>query len=169
MGGYLGSYGVGDAQRERNVKRIILAAVGALVLVGILFLVFRNYPEKRQISQFLDNLQKRDFQAAYTQFGCTPAKPCRDYSFEKFMEDWGPKSAHPDLSSAEIAYVRSCRSGLVEAIAFPNGEQVPLFVQRADRSVGFAPYPYSDLTKKQNRSAGEAFRFWLGDLLHPCQ
>lgn len=99
---YLGSYGAGEAQREHSIKKWLGIVLGALVLIGLLVLIFRNFSEKRQLSTFLDNLKAKNFAAAYAQYGCTDASPCRDYSMVKFMEDWGPASKYKDVSLSLI-------------------------------------------------------------------
>ena len=52
--------------------------------------MFHNYREERQVKSFFGLLGAHDYKAAYALFGCTDAKPCRYYPFDKFMEDWGP-------------------------------------------------------------------------------
>lgn len=168
MSNYLGTYGAGEAQRERNIKRVILSIVGAVVLVGLVMLVFRNFGEKRALSAFLDNLKRSDYQAGYRQFGCTEAKPCRDYVYDKFLEDWGPKSTHRDLSQVDTEAIRSCKTGVIRGVTFPSGEMIPMMIQREDKTIGFAPYPYSDLTRKPERGVAEQIRWWLGDLFYSC-
>lgn len=140
MVSYLDEYGVDDARRERLIKRVA-AAVLSLVLVGAtLYFVFRNFREERQIKTFLSLLVSRDYQAAYRLWGCTAATPCRDYPFEKFLEDWGPQSRFANAAAAKVVSARSCATGLIQTLSV-NGDEVRLWVERRDQTLAFAPWP----------------------------
>lgn len=144
MGSYLDGYGVADARRERIRKRILIAAGTLLVLAGVLYFMFRNYREERQAKLFLDHLTRQDYKSAYALWGCTDARPCRDYGFERFLEDWGPKSPHAEVSKAHIGKVRSCSSGIIVTLEFPQIDPVLLWVERASRELSFSPWPICD-------------------------
>jgi hypothetical protein len=146
MPGYLDEYGVSDAKRERNIKRILIG-VAVLAVVGLgLWLFLRNYPENRQMRAFLNDLKKGDYRAAYALWGCTEVHPCKDYPFEKFMEDWGPSTGH-DNASVSIrknfreSFSQSCTAGVIYVVGFSKGDPVTLWVDRKDQAVGFAPWP----------------------------
>ncbi len=142
MAGYLDSYGVSDAKREKNVKRWVFGVVGA-VLVGLFAYWFlHDFREKRQVSLFLDLLKERKYDDAYRLWGCDPAHPCRDYNMQKFMEDWGPKSPHPDASKAHVRRTRSCDAGIIQILEYAPGDEVALYVDRAQRQIGFSPFTY---------------------------
>src|SRR5947209_2022439 len=101
MSSYLEAYGEGEAQRARRVrlvKRGSIILLLLLILAGLAYAVFKNYPEEQRVKMFLETLRKQDYQTAYRMWGCTEATPCRDYSFQKFLDDWGPKSPHADAS-----------------------------------------------------------------------
>ncbi len=140
MPDYLEGYGVEDAKRERVSKRIILVALAAIVIATFLFLAFRNYAQKGQIKAFLAYLQQKDYRNAYRLWGCTPGSPCSDYTFDRFMEDWGPKSGH-DFSAAKTERIRSCSSGVIFIITFGKNDEVDLWVDRQQKNIGFAPWP----------------------------
>jgi len=141
MSGYLEDYGTADARRAKILKRIVLSLLLLAVLAGVLYFTLRDRKEKRQAAQFLELLRQKDFQAAYRHWGCTEAKPCPYYSYEKFLEDWGPKSGHADLSRLRVTKTRSCGSGIIQTLDFGGGEEVLLWVERKDLSLGFAPWP----------------------------
>lgn len=143
MNGYLDNFGAADAKRERTFKRFILAGV-ALVIAGIVgYFLFRNYKEESQVKAFVEALRGKRYQDAYRMFGCTEATPCRDYSFDRFQEDWGEKSKHKDPGTIQIAKVKSCTAGIIQTIRW-DGEEILLWVNRADLTVGFAPWPICD-------------------------
>lgn len=140
MPGYLEGYGVGEERRERIVKRILLAAIVVTVLSGSLYLFFRNYFEVQRAKLFFDLLRKQDYQAAY-HLWCTEDRPCPDYPMEKFLEDWGPKSPHADLSKLQIVRTRGCSTGVILEVSFGNDVEEFLWVARKDKAMGYAPWP----------------------------
>jgi hypothetical protein len=141
MGGYLDQYGAGEERREKIVRNLVLGALAAVILGVVLYFTFRNYRETRQAERFLDLLRKQEYATAYRMWGCTEDRPCRDYRFERFMEDWGPEAGHGDPAATRVAKTRSCASGVIYTIEFAKGEPVLLWVERRDRLLSFAPWP----------------------------
>lgn len=166
MSDFLTGYGIEEARRERLIKRALLLVVVLLAAAGSAYLGYRTYPARRQVNQFLEYLRHKDYQSAYRLWGCTESTPCRDYSFEKFLEDWGPKSPHARVEQAQVRRMSwracgpgvpymlatlaarafgergcDCGSGVIHSVAFPDGEEVVLWYERKDRTLGFAPWP----------------------------
>ena len=141
MTGFLDSYGAGVERREKIVKRLVFGGLAALAIAVTLYFVFRNWGEDRQARLFLDLLKKQDYQSAYQLWGCTPATPCRDYRFERFMEDWGPKSPHGNVAAARIAKTRSCAGGVIYTLEYGKDDSLLLWVGRQDKVLGYAPWP----------------------------
>ncbi len=141
MAGYLDNYGVADVQRAKRNKQIGLAVLLTLIvgLGGYLFL--HNRTEKRAVSRFLSDLSSGNFQEAYRSWGCTPSTPCRDYSFDKFMEDWGPKGQYGNVKAGHVTVVDSCGDGVVTTLEFPNSKPFGLYVDRKSEILSFAPWP----------------------------
>jgi hypothetical protein len=151
VAGYLDSYGVEDAKRERRWKTIALAVLALAIVALVVFLVFRNRAEKRIANEFLDALRAHDYQRAYQLWGCTPQNPCRDYSMQKFMEDWGPNGLYRQPSAIQYTTVDSCGSGVVFTVQYPNAEPFGLWVDSSTKTLGFAPWP---------RCPGRHWHFW---------
>ena len=141
MAGYLDTYGVADQQRSRVTKRVLIVTLVTAIAALILFLIFHNFQEKRIVSRFLEAVRSGNYQEAYRMWGCTPATPCRDYSFEKFMEDWGPKGQYANVKAARMTTIDSCGDGVVTTISLPNAEPFGLWVERSTKIVSFAPWP----------------------------
>jgi hypothetical protein len=78
-----------------------VAALG-LVLVLILYLAFRYYPEKRAAEHFFDALVAGDTTGAYTIW-----KPSGSYAMKDFMADWGPQGYYGPVKSYKIIKVSS--------------------------------------------------------------
>jgi len=141
MAGYLDQYGAGEERREKIVKRSLISLAALVVIGGSLFFIFHNYREEHQVKQFFDRLASHDYKAAYSLFGCTDEKPCRDYPFDKFMDDWGPRSGRNDTSNFRIFRSRTCGSGVILTVDFGKSQEEKLWVERKDMVIGFSPFP----------------------------
>jgi hypothetical protein len=141
MAGYLEEYGVEDTQRNRLIKRGLLALL-AVVVVGLaLFLFFRNFQERRVANAFLDAIRAKDYQRAHNIWGCTAANPCRDYKMDRFMQDWGPNGEYAKASEGRYSIEDACGPGVVFTLEIPGVEAVGIYVNRADKTMSFAPWP----------------------------
>jgi hypothetical protein len=145
MSSYLEAYGAAEQHRARIIGIIKISSIilGALLVVGlILYGVFKNHGEEQRAKSFLALLDAHNYQAAYAMWGCTDAHPCPEYTFAKFQEDWGPKSAHPDEAVAHIGLSQSCGSGVLIRLDYRASEEpVSLWVERDSGILSFAPWP----------------------------
>jgi len=141
MSGYLDNFGASDQRRETILKRIVLVAVIAAVIGGILYFQFRNYREEARLEEFMTLLEQKDFEPAYRLWGCTAETPCPGYPFEKFLQDWGPDSLHPDITAAEITRTRTCSDGIIKTLTFGEDDELWIWVASDDLVIGFAPWP----------------------------
>lgn len=141
MASFLDQYGVEEERRARILKRIAVAVLVLALGGGAAYWRFRDYREERQVKRFLELLRHQNYQAAYELWGCTAEHPCREYSFEKFLEDWGPKAPHGDIAAARLAGKRSCEGGIIQTLRFGPNDEVWLWVDRANRNLGYAPWP----------------------------
>jgi hypothetical protein len=141
MAGYLDHYGPGEERREQMIKRVAITAIVLVIVAGVLYFVFKNYRQERQVKSFFALLARQDYKAAYVLWGCTDANPCRDYPFNEFMKDWGPQSEHADPASFHITKTRSCGSGVIVTVDSSKKQEDKLWVQRDDLTIGFSPLP----------------------------
>jgi len=140
MAGYLDQYGAGDERRIKIIKTLVVSLVTLVALVGVAFFIFHNYRQERQATQFLERLQTKDYQGAY-EFWVSGETDRRGYPFPSFLQDWGPESAHRDVSGYKISKSRSCGNGVILTVDFANGKQEKLWVQRENLVIGFSPLP----------------------------
>ena len=139
MAGYLDTYGVGVDRRIKLIKTAVIALVVAVALGAALLYIFHNFSEEQQVKQFLAALSAKNYRAAYRMFGCTEAKPCTAYAFDKFMEDWGPAAGH-DPTQARVTRSRSCGTGVILTVDYGQQRQEKLWVERKDKTIGFPPF-----------------------------
>jgi hypothetical protein len=138
---YLENYGAGEQKREtraRLFKRAFLALVVLLAAAGLGWYFLRNYKEDQQVSAFVELLRKKDYAGAYALWGCTVEKPCRDYDYKRFMEDWSA-APHADASAIRIEKTRNCTGGVIRKLKYP-GDEVLIFVSRGDLQLSFPPW-----------------------------
>ena len=138
MGGYLENYGAGDERREKIAKTAIIAAVALLVVAGLGYAFFHNYPEERQAKRFFELLQAKNYKEAYALWGCTDATPCRDYAMPEFMKDWGPEQ--PPVSGVDVLDAESCGSGVIVDVDAGKAGDKKLWVERDSHTLGFPPF-----------------------------
>jgi len=140
MAGYLDQYGAGEERRIRIIKTLVISVVAVVVLGSIAFFVFHNYRQEQAVKHFFELLEAHDYQSAYSLWVKSDSDR-RGYPFDKFMDDWGPKGPHPDVSNYRISRSRSCGSGVILTIDFGSNQQEKLWVQRDDLTIGFSPLP----------------------------
>jgi hypothetical protein len=139
MGSYLQTYGAGEERRNRIIKWIILGCIAALILVWILYLVFHNYSEKQAVKRFLAEVNSHHYRQAYSDWGCTAAKPCPNYDYKRFLEDWGPEKKI--TSPWQIASVDGCKTFVTVNVKAGGAELESLGVERGTDTIMFAPAP----------------------------
>lgn len=137
MSGYLEGYGAGEEHRTKLLKRIGVIVVAVAVVSWALYLGFHNFSQKQTVKHYLTLLRAGDFHGAYAMWQADP----RNYPFNKFMEDWGPKSPYAKSSSLKIDNAESCGSGVVFSLSYPGQQPVPLWVERKTEIISFAPWP----------------------------
>jgi hypothetical protein len=140
MAGYLDQYGAGDERRSKIIKTIVISLLAVIVVGGTLTFIFYNYRQEQQVKRFFELVAARDYQPAYAMWVRTE-QDRHGYSFDSFMQDWGPQGEHGDVTSYHIAKSRSCGSGVILTVDFGKSPEAKLWVQRSDLTIGFSPYP----------------------------
>jgi hypothetical protein len=140
MAGYLDRYGEGYEQRSKRRRLIIATVIGVVVVSATLYFGLRNHRQKAQVRRFVELLQKHDYQAAYRLWGCTEAKPCPEYPFNKFTEDWGPQSKYAQIASFDIAKSKACGSGVIVTVDMGQNHEERLWVEGSELTIGYSPW-----------------------------
>lgn len=140
--GYLDEYGESEAKRERRIqviKRIVVALLILLAVAGVLYYRFKNYKEEKRVDAFLAALERGDYAAAYTFWGCRVESPCPNYDYKGFLEDWGEKSSIGKLQSFKLVKSHGQGSGVIVTVSLNGRAPVRLWVEKKDQILGFAP------------------------------
>jgi len=139
MADYLADYGVKDQKRENRNKLIVRTVIG-LALVGGLFWYFaRTFREERAVKHFVSLLEAKDYPNAYTMWGCTVQAQCRDYNFDRFLEDWGPKSPYANAGEISTTLAEVCGNSVWITIKTPKTEELGLAIDPDTRLLSFTP------------------------------
>jgi hypothetical protein len=139
MAGYLDHYGADEQRREKTIKRVAIAVLAIIVIAAILVYSLNGYRQERQVKLFFDLLASRNYTAAYALWGCTEAKPCRDYPIAEFMKDWGPE-ALPAPGSAEVLGGDSCGSGVIVDVDAGKAGDKRIWVESDTLTLGYPPF-----------------------------
>ncbi len=137
---YLDEYGQGDIRRERFFKTLVALLLIAIALGLIYYVFFRNWVEERQARLFLSALDERRYEQAYEYWGCSINEPCRFYSYEKFLIDWGPESELGVVKSFRLGRSYNQKTGVIVEITVNGETRENLWVERETKYVSFFPY-----------------------------
>ena len=140
MAGYLDQYGAGDERRARIIKRTVAAVVAVIVFTVLPWYLFKNHAQEGVVRNFLDLVRKQDYAAAYKAWGCGQPRACSGYSYDRFLEDWGPKSS-VDMKLLRIEDSQSCGTGVMLTVRASRDRQDTLWVEKSDPAISFAPTP----------------------------
>lgn len=136
MSAYLENYGAGEEQRSRFIKWTALSVLAAVILAIAAYLYFKNFREEQLAKRFLNELNTHQFDAAYRTWGCDDAHPCRDYNYQKFLEDWGPQKS----GNWKVTGVDGCPTGAIVLVGAGKSEATPLWVERGAQVISFSPW-----------------------------
>ena len=140
MNEFLREYKPNEMREPKPVWKYALIALGVLIVAGGIYWLVRDRGEVNEIESFVADLQAKNYDAASARFGCTAAKPCRDYSKARFLEDWGPESIAKNAAGIKLTEKRSCGTSVIQTLDLGGGETVVLIVNRTDKVIGFSPW-----------------------------
>lgn len=164
MASYLEGYGDAQAKRSRTLRWLILTPLVLLLLGTFLYFQFRDFRERRLASQFVELVKTKDFKAAYALWGCTEQKPCSEYPFNRFLEDWGPGGMLKNPSDARIAQSKGCKTGVISTLRASGQEDIQLWVDRQTEAIGFAPWRLKPVPSGFRMQ----FAAWMWDITRNC-
>jgi hypothetical protein len=141
MAGYLDQYGAGEERRGKLIRYTLLSILIVAVVGGGLSFYLWDFRQERQVKRFFELIRAGDYKAGHALWGCTDQTPCRDYSLERFLEDWGPKSKYAGFREMRIERSRSCSQGVIVTAIIDGNREERFMVDRATLIMGFSPWP----------------------------
>jgi len=136
---FLNQYGVRDIRRERLIRRAILIVLSVGVVAGFLYFWLKNHVQEGRVREFLVALEAGDYPAGYSFWGCRVDSPCQNYTYNDFLEDWGPSSAFGKLQSHRFVRSRERGSGVEITMVLNENREVKLWVEKSNGVLGFSP------------------------------
>ena len=148
-----------DPARARRKRLQIVAIVCAVLVISLLWWVFRFWPEEHVVDHFFDALQQQNYEQAYgvwmhdPDWKQHPDKYAR-YRYDDFIKDWGPSGEWGIIKSHRIVgaatpptgyngapYIRGS-SGVVVVVTVNDrvGSKAHIWVEKDDKTLGFSPY-----------------------------
>jgi hypothetical protein len=121
----------------RHIARYVIIALAAVVATIVACYLLWDFPEERAVTRFLTAVEHGDYQTAYRLW-----QPSPSYSFNDFMNDWGPKGDYGKIREFEILDSTATTSETVTLIVSINHEQPPLklLVDRKSKGMAYSPY-----------------------------
>lgn len=148
--------GILDApEKKRPMSKTTRYVIGGIVLAAVAFLIvwyplhLRFYKERKTVELFMNEVAAGDLQAAYHTW-----KPSPSYTFQNFLDDWGPNNGTAPIKSHKIESEHGVKHAstaeiVVEVSAnrpFPpkinensRTREITLWVDPKDKSISFPP------------------------------
>ena len=117
------------------------AITAAVILIFTFEFVIPNRAEQSAVNRFFHFLAAKDYKAAYAMFGCTDAKPCREYPLKSFTEDWGAV----DVTGYDVLSGESCGSGVIVDVDAGKAGDKKIWVERKGQVLGWLPPNVAEL------------------------
>lgn len=116
-----------------KIWKHVLLGLGVVLMAGVLYLGFRNYPEERAVTRFLTTLQQGNYQEAYRLW-----QPSPSYSYADFLHDWGEQGDYGKIRGFEILGSRAKGAETVIVTVKINGVQPALDIAVDRQTKGLA-------------------------------
>ena len=123
-----------NPKAERWKKRLLIAVPLAAILGGYLYYEFKNYPEERAVSRFLQTLEQKNYEEAYRLW-----QPSQYYKMKDFLQDWGPDGVEGAINEFDITDSHAQGSGVIVNVRLNGQREISLWVERGDKSLSFPP------------------------------
>lgn len=123
-----------DPVAQRRRRWAIAIAAFCVLLAGYLYYELKNYPEEQRVKQFFTALQHQEYEKAYQLW-----KPPPSYTFKDFSQDWGPHGLQWPVKQFHITGSTERGSGVLVRVMVNDQENVSLWVEKKDKSLGFPP------------------------------
>src|SRR5947209_5984891 len=141
-----------DPRPAQRRNRMILIALGLVIVALILYFIFRYYPEKKVVDHFFQALEQKNYEGAYGIYFHDPdwkqhPNKYKDYNLNQFVLDWGPSGDYGPINSHRIGCATEphksgfqSASGIIVVVTINNrAEQTSLWVEKKDKTITRSP------------------------------
>lgn len=142
MSGYLDKYGAGEQKRENLLRNGILLVLGIVIFGGLGVYVCQTFHQVRVVHRFLGLVKEKDYATAYQAWGCTASQPCPGYAYDKFLEDWGPKSPAGTDPVLKVIESENCGTGVMVRVQISGAHRDIVWVEKSGDSLSYSPVEF---------------------------
>jgi hypothetical protein len=138
-----------DPAKDKRRTRLIWTIILVVIFLALLAWFFRYWPQEHLVSRFFQDLQNKDFEAAYGLWVADkdwkqhPDK-FTQYPFREFYQDWGPAGEWGPIRSYKVegAAHPSGGSGVVVVVTVNDrvDPKARIWVESKDKTLTFSPY-----------------------------
>lgn len=143
-----------EPEKARRKMLLLISLVSALVILGVVLYLFRNWPEERVVNRFFTALQNKNFEQAYGIWLADPnwkqhPEQHMQYRFPEFYQDWGPSGEWGVIRDFHVdgtAAPKGGGSGVVVVVTVNDivGRKANIWVEKKDKSLTFSPFETCD-------------------------
>ena len=138
MASYLDSYGEGDEQRLRVIKRSVIAVIAAVVIAVGAYFGLQKHPRKAGSQSVFVGSKCRALPGRLPTLGVIQIPiPALNTAIKNFWKT-GDRNKP---GSTGISDVDGCPTGVVITVSAAGSQPAPLWVQRSDKRLSFSPWP----------------------------
>jgi hypothetical protein len=136
-----------DPSRDRRRNIRILSNVIVLAVIAGLAWNYRNLAEERIATQFFEDLEQKNYEAAYGVWMHDPnwkqhPEKYSQYTFGEFYRDWGPGGEWGLIKSHRIygsLNPKNASGVIVEVVVNERAEHARVWVEKSDKTMSFSP------------------------------
>ena len=137
-----------DSAREHRRQQLIIVVVIAALLGGWLAYHFRDHGARVSVRRFFADLQKQDYEAAYSIWFHDPnwkQHPAKypSYQFNDFYRDWGPGGEWGLIKSYHVDCSLNPSGGngvIVQVNVNHRADHAYVWADKADKTLSFSPH-----------------------------
>ncbi len=122
---------------SRRIGPYVLLGLVTILIAGVLFILFRNYPEEKVVERFLTTLEQGNYQEGYRLW-----QPSPTYSYNDFLHDWGVQGDYGKIREFKVLGSRAKGSETVIVTVKINNVDPPLeiIVDRKTKGLAFSVF-----------------------------
>ncbi|MBI1941828.1 MAG: hypothetical protein HYS33_10020 [Acidobacteria bacterium] len=110
--------------------------VSLILVVGLLYVRFRNYSEERAVARFVTTLHEGNYEEAYRLW-----RPSASYTYEDFLRGWGEQGDYGKIREFQILGSESKGSTVIVTVRINNVEPpLELVVDRETKGLSYSPF-----------------------------
>jgi hypothetical protein len=136
-----------NPHKARKRRQWLIGILSAVVILGGLFYIFRNWTYERRVDKFFTAIEQKDYKQAYGIWQNDPAweqhpNQHAGYLFNEFYRDWGPGGEWGLIRSHRIEGSTRPKGGSGVIVVVKINDRVEparLWVEKKDKTLTWSP------------------------------